>query len=263
MSRIQCILIIIFSIFLGNTPGQSQIVTTRPNINIPAPRIPKIFSSTKSIIVPDCKDADLGGPGHGAPEHTKILLSYNHPNNRDERYDFRWIKVIPLNLNSNTTFRKSYPGLALAHDALRLLLKSRPTKIDFKKEIPVWDHDDIEQTIHSKFQYIDTPEQSGMLFVNHDTYDMSNPITNTEIYLIYQGISTDGNYFISAWFNISNSILNGFDNETYLREYLKLDAIQMAQKTKEIGKQLDDLPNSSFHPSIDDIITVIKSIRFK
>jgi hypothetical protein len=115
-------------------------------------------------------------------------------------------------------------------DALRMLLEERP---DFEtvEDVPYLPLVNAVQAVWAQPQYLDFEGGSGVRYVT--TFQQAaEPITNSGLFYTFQGITDDGQYYISASFPVSTSVLpeaptveateEAFDSEANRTEVIAL-----------------------------------------
>ncbi len=113
------------------------------------------------------------------------------------------------------------------------------------------------QVFHAKVQRIDTPALSGFRFIT--TYSQwAVPINNNELFYTFQGITSDGQYWVSVILPLTNAFLPetdevpGGDHSTWSEGYEDYLAALIPQ--------LDALADDSFNPSLILLDELVQSM---
>ena len=103
---------------------------------------------------------------------------------------------------------------------------------------------------------------TGVRFITEYS-DAPTPITNSNIFYTFQGLTDDGQYWVAVTLPISSPILpDDYDSmpEGYTRESLILSYQSYVREVKEA---LEAQAPSSFSPSIDSLDSLVKSILIR
>jgi hypothetical protein len=209
------------------------------------------------------QDVGDGVPEGIAPEHSCFYFKSKIPLpalEQGPRYFFpadSFICVIPLKDLSVGDFRAAYPSLSDAARELRRILSARPRTLTARvRGIIDQPWVEAEQSIFSRFQYLNFRSGSGVLFLTqYDQEDPPTPINNEELTCNFQGLTRDGKYYVAARLPISHpSLPKGIDftddNERNKgRLYLR-----------RAEARLNTLPENSFYPSLASLKALLSSI---
>jgi LppP/LprE lipoprotein len=100
-------------------------------------------------------------------------------------------------------------SVAQGVDDLRALLASRPTN---PEAIPVFPVYPASQTIRAQVRYLDFPSGSGVRFVTRYAQDVS-PVTNQFVFFTFQGLTSDGQHYVSLFWPVDTSALPNTSEE--------------------------------------------------
>ncbi|HEU4870883.1 MAG TPA: hypothetical protein VFT08_08540 [Pyrinomonadaceae bacterium] len=166
--------------------------------------------------------------------------------------------IIPLTDTSVRDYAKSYPYIHEAAIKLRKLLAKRPARFRANKDINDVPFNNASAAIQSKVQYLSFKTGAGILFLTQYSQDTApSPVNNEELTCNFQGLSTDGKYYVAARLAITHpSLPKGIDftniptreadkNQTYLRKDEQL---------------LNSFTDESFRPSLKSLKALIASI---
>ena len=214
-----------------------------------------------------------GGPADGegeSPEHYCFNLKDESPLpalEQGSRYFLpsdTFICAFPLQDASVKDFSKAYFPLNRDAVHLRKLLRDHPDNLErwreaTKIDIPDFPDLDAENSIVSKFQYLDFRSGSGILFLTQYANELEpNPVNNEELTLDFQGLTTDGRYYVAARLAITHpSLPRGID----FTNDIKRDGNRNYLKKEE--KELDRLPEESFQPSMTGLKAMLSSLQIQ
>lgn len=111
------------------------------------------------------------------------------------------------------------------------------------------------QVIRARAEYVDTPALSGVRYVTVYRQDVS-PFMGGEFFYTFQGLSQDGQYYVSAILNFDTTLfpaeLEAFDPTTFnASEYFN----QSIQQLNEAGTDV-------FTPALSSLDPIIQSLTF-
>ena len=116
------------------------------------------------------------------------------------------------------------------------------------------------EVFHSQVKYIKFQNGEGLRFVTQFASDVS-PVTNDRIIYTFQGITSDGAYYINATFRENNGILAAnYDDFMKSQDFNKFNEnyqSYMANTQEKLNQQPDD----SFNPSLGSLDTMISSLK--
>lgn len=213
------------------------------------------------------------GPADGtgeAPEHYCFNLKDKRPLpalDRGPRYFFptnSFICAFPLRDASVKDFGKAYSPLV--HDAMHLreLLRDHPGNLRHwsktnKMDIPDFPELDAYNSIIAKFQYLGFRSGTGILFLTQYGDELEpNPVNNEELTLDFQGLTSDGRYYVSARLAITQpSLPRGIDFTGHIKRDMKWNYL------KKEREELDRLPEDSFVPSMKRLKSMLASLHIE
>jgi hypothetical protein len=182
------------------------------------------------------------------PQYTSVTL---HGYALPDQPLFQRINVYPL-----AAFLALQPQLSTRVDALKALIAGGAPNAS---GLPVLDLFGAAQEFHAQYQVVAFANGSGIRFISQYAQYYA-PINNHDMFLIYQGLTSDEQYFISAVLRISNPILpasanplpGGMSGEQFADQF----DTYMADITNQLNAQTPD----SFVPSIPMLDALIQSI---
>ncbi|MBN2085481.1 MAG: hypothetical protein JW748_09675 [Anaerolineales bacterium] len=182
------------------------------------------------------------------PQYTSVTLEgYVLPG---ESY-FRRIHVYRL-----AEFLALRPQASTGVDELKTLIAGGAPGVD---ALPVMDLLGAAQEFHAQYRVVAFAGGSGIRFISQYAQYYA-PINNHDMFLIFQGLTSDEQYYISAILRISNPILpanplplpGGVTDEAFANNF--------AAYIADITGQLNAQPEASFLPSITLLDALIQSI---
>jgi hypothetical protein len=185
------------------------------------------------------------------PQYTSVTLEgYVLPG---EVY-FRRINVYRL-----ADFLALQPQAAARVDALKALIAGGAPGA---KALPVLDLFNAAQEFHSQYKVVSFTGGAGIRFISQYAQYYA-PINNSDMFLIFQGLTSDNQYFISAVLRISNPILPA-DASTIPGGMTEQEfADQFDTYIADITTKLNAQPEASFIPSITLLDALIQSITIQ
>jgi hypothetical protein len=183
------------------------------------------------------------------PEYTQVTLQgYVLP--PDQPY-FQTIHVYRL-----AEFLALRPQASTSVDALKALIAGGAPGAD---ALPVMDLLGAAQEFHAQYKVVSFAGGSGIRFISQYAQYYA-PINNRDMFLIFQGLTSDGQYYVSAILRISNPILpanpdNPPGGMTWDEFGNQFDAYIV-----DITNQLNAQPEASFVPGIPLLDAMIQSI---
>ncbi len=181
------------------------------------------------------------------PQYTNVTLEgYVLPG---EVY-FRRVNVYRL-----ADFLALRPQASASVNALKALIAGGAPGAD---ALPVLDLLGAAQEFHAQYKVVPFAGGSGIRFISQYA-QFCSPINNHDMFLVYQGLTSDEQYYISAILLISNPILPG----NYQTQPAGMDPNQPCDGfdpyIADITNQLNAQPEASFMPGIPLLDALIQS----
>ncbi len=140
--------------------------------------------------------------------------------------------------------------------ALQSLLSSRPAA---PEEIPYLPIVNAAQVVRTQVAYLDFANGSGVRFITYYAQDVS-PLTNDAIFYTFQGLTSDGRYYISADFPVNASTLPAtYDESAAAADYDAFAQNYLAYLDETIA-QLDALTPTDFTPNLTLLDSLLQSL---
>jgi hypothetical protein len=141
--------------------------------------------------------------------------------------------------------------------ALKQLLKAKPTTFGAQDTIPVLPVFNAVQVFRAHVNYVDFQNGSGARFITQ--YDQGPiPINNSELFYAFQGITTDGNYYVAAFFPLTYAALPADASNAIT--VIGSDFLSYLDRTvKTLGTAVED----SFSPTLGTLDKMLNSLKVK
>lgn len=198
--------------------------------------------------------AEIDGPAP-YPAYTQYLL-------QDYAYETPFAPGAQINILSTSNFAE-LPVYGDQLNALYLLLAERPELSDYVTAapgtpevatlpfLPVYP---AAQVFRAQPEYLEMPGLSGVRYLVYFSQGV-NPIVEGNVFYTFQGITDDGQYFVSIIFPVNTGVLsidgNVEDYDAFATNYLPyLDEVVQRVHTAEF-----------FSPALSTLDDVVQSIR--
>ncbi len=142
-------------------------------------------------------------------------------------------------------------------EKLKQLLGDAPGAPEQIPLIPIFN---AAQVFRSQVKYLNFQSGQGVRFVTQ--YDQAIiPINNQEIFYTFQGLTSDGRYYVTAIFPVATSALpaTGEVSQDQMQTFSTADGFQ--NYLNQTVQSLNGLSASDFTPNLDLLDALIKSIR--
>ena len=189
----------------------------------------------------------VSGEGGSIPEYRAVYLD-GYPGGVGGYYTAQ-IAVFPVD-----TFRTYGP----ANTQIEMLQQIITTHSDqFPDQLPFMPVEDNVRTLRARIGYLDFQNGKGIRYLTGGGF--ANPITNMNFLYVYQGITADGKYYVSAILPIAHPSLPPDDGQ------IPAD-VQAAASSDfnayiaNLTQQLEAADPASFTPNLDLLDDLIKSL---
>lgn len=153
--------------------------------------------------------------------------------------------------------RAPYKTIQRSISQLKELLNKRPLVSGSNSHLPDYPPRNAAHCFEVKLAYVDAPWGSGICYVTQFTQDGGSPANNEELTYQFQGISKDGNYYVSANFRITNpKIRKGIDDDQP-----KGSTPRSKGDYGPDERLLSKEPDRAFTPSLDSLRKWIGAIK--
>jgi len=200
------------------------------------------------------------GPS-GIPEHAQINFGVTDPSERQVGDPI--IYVIPVAEYEQLWETNGDQSVTNSIDALQTLLVDKPEQIPISG-MPVLPYEEVSGTndLDVQGKYLDIKMGSGVRFVGRFSQD-PNPVVNDnpQLFYIFQGFTTDGQYLISFFYPVSTEALPTSDDvPDEERQAVESDPETYMQTKAE---ELNALQPSDWEPDLATLDAVIASLEFE
>ncbi|NMC52976.1 MAG: hypothetical protein GYA48_05010 [Chloroflexi bacterium] len=244
-------------------PVEPTALPTSAPAEVPAPDENKRVSNVNGVYFeyPEWLASDVAANIYDAPppnaDDPYFLVEVDHRIFEFQNYHLEDHFLTPLiNIYPLEEFQQVNPGAAAQITLLKDLISwqglgaSRPDGLPF---LPIFN---AAQSFFTKVEFINTDSVNGLRYLTQ--YQQATyPIQNGQMIYTFQGITTDGKYYVSAVFPESHAILEPYDDFEYTAEFEE----NFMDYLREIGEQLRAEPDESFSPGLDALDGVIESLR--
>lgn len=189
------------------------------------------------------------------PASTHLMFG-GYPVSRD--YQQAHIALLPVEAATALTLRAEQRV-----EQLQALLAEQPAPPVALKELPFLPLNNAAQIIHARGATLSFSDGSGLRYLT--TYAQANvPIANDSLIYTYQGITSDGRFYVSASFPVESDALphdmaaaqaEGWDASLYALDELAYEEYLSGQRAL-----LESLQNGDFTPSLDTLDAVMQSL---
>ncbi len=148
------------------------------------------------------------------------------------------------------------PSTAQVVSDLKSLLLSKPAS--YTGTLPLLPPISASQVFHAKDQYLDFHNGSGIGYITAYKQDVS-PLTASQIFYTFQGLTNDGQYYVAAFYPISTTLLPAQDNmtgEEYQQFFQEYDSYLVT-----VTEQLNELLPAGYVPDLRLIEDLMRSIE--
>lgn len=243
--------------------AQPAVPPTSAPVEAPAADESKRVSNVNGVYFeyPAWLASDVAASIYDAPpanaDDPSFLIEVDHRKFEFQNYSLEDHFLTPLiNVYPLEEYQRVNPGAAAQITLLKDLIgwqslgASRPDGLPF---LPIFN---AGQSFFTKVAFINTDSVNGLRYLTQ-FQQAAYPVQNGQMIYTFQGITTDGKYYISAIFPESHAILEPYDDFEYTAEFEE----NFWDYLMEIGEQLRAEPDESFNPGLDALDALIKSLR--
>jgi len=141
---------------------------------------------------------------------------------------------------------------------LRQVLAARPS-VAPEKGLPFLPFWNAAQMLRVKITYLDFANGAGIRYLSQYGQDAA-PINNKYLFYTFQGLTSDGRYYISAILPVANPVLPPDDSVIPGGDYAKFSD-NFAGYLKDMELTLNSQPDDSFQPHLTLLDNLVKSIK--
>ena len=212
-------------------------------VNLP----PGVAGSGQSVVIPSTGQTDQVAPWEVAPLHEEILLNgYALSGTFHEPY----IRIYPV-----TDYVALVPSLAERADLLKQIIQNKPADPGSVPLLPPWN---AAQVFLAKPAYLDFQNGSGIRYLTQ--YGQSYaPINNQDLFYSFQGLTSDGRYWVSAILPVSHPSLQAAADNPMPSDFSEF-AENFNQYIELIKANLNTQPEDTFTPSLAELDAMMQSM---
>lgn len=211
---------------------------------------PAVARSWKAEYVPQGpgSSSSAGPVSHTDPEHIIFKLNdYVAPSQSTADILQPRIYIYPA-----VEMSEQNQGAGIQIQALQAYLATPPADLmDLSAEIPFLPLVNGAQVLHTQVKFLDFQNGSGVRFITSIAQGFV-PIGNGAIFYTYQGLTSDGAYYVAVLMPVTNPILDGGPPDNFMD-----DPISYVQG---IAEQLDRQPSSSYTPDLSSLDAIIETL---
>lgn len=207
---------------------------------------------TRGKLMPAIPKAPEAGFGGAAPAHVLLTFGANQRpyilSPRDPQ-----LRVFPV-----AAWRRIDPVFAGVIDDLRDVLTKQP--VEFTSDIPVLPLINAAQMFRARVRYLSFQNGAGVRFVTA-YMDELMPVTNQNILYTFQGLTSDGNYYVSFFYPLTTPALP--DNAGYTQAAHDIDAFirNFDRYLIDTINMIERQPADVFTPGLAALDELIASLR--
>lgn len=194
------------------------------------------------------------GPAFGGarPAQVRFLFNGAKPD------DFFNPHLAQVDVFKTDDWSKLDPAIAQQVTDLQALLKDKPAT--FPKYMPFLPPANAQQVLHAQAKYLDFQNGSGVSYITYYAQDVS-PVTADQIFYTFQGLTSDGKYYVQVFYPITTSLLPK-DANTALGgasydEWTKNYTTYLSNLTKD----LNGLLPAAYSPNLTLIDNLVQSLQ--
>jgi hypothetical protein len=213
------------------------------SLNLP----PSVASSAQSMIVAAVSSSDQVAPWEISPQHEEMKFTGYIISNT---FHDASINVYPVQ-----DFITIEPAVADHVTELQKIIKEKSNNPGNVPILPLWN---AAQVFLSNPVYLDFQNGSGIRYLTQYG-QASMPINNHDLFYSFQGLTSDGKYWISAILPVNHPSLQATYDDPLPADYDQFIA-NYEQYTTLMRANLDTQPPVTFKPSLADLDAMIGSI---
>lgn len=141
---------------------------------------------------------------------------------------------------------------------LEQILDDKPAEVDSLPFLPLWN---AAQFMQAKIKYLDFQNGAGVRFLTQ--YGQAAwPINNKDMFYTFQGLTSDGNWYVAAIFPAAHPSLP-YDDQTVPGGDAATFAENFSDYLAQIEPQLSTLADESFTPDLAALDRLVQSLQVK
>jgi heat shock protein HslJ len=169
------------------------------------------------------------------------------------------IYIIPIDAYENLWKSGGDPSVTGAITKLQSLLSEKPDFASFGLPVLPFERASGVNDLAVQGSYLNTPSSDGIRFVGRFVQGQQ-PVSNSNLYYIYQGISPDGKYLVAFLYPVKANILPADGSVTAEDQQAATQDFNSYLSTKSAA--LKGLTPADFQPNLTVLDEMIKSLKF-
>ncbi len=236
------------------TVAPTEVPTAEPPKSVPGVNLtldPALGKSIGAQIMPAVPKSEGPAFNGATPEHVLITFDGETLDENDPRQ--RQIGIYPVE-----GLRAIDPTIGKSIDELKRILDRKSATV--RGDIPFWPVQAAQQVFHSNMEYVKFANGDGIRFVTRYAQDVS-PITNADLFYAFQGLTSDGQYLVSARYPLSaEGLPESFDSSPAATSYDEFSK-NFEKYLKDTTAQLDKLKPEQFKPDLSKLDSMLTSLQ--
>ncbi len=234
---------------IPTVPAPPTAVPNETGVTLTVP--PTIAQSTAAKVEAAVPRTDAPAFGGAAPAH--VVVSFDSDALTGSPRE-RQVRVYPVD-----GLRAIDPLVGQEIDKLKELLAKKPETIE--GDVPLLPVQGAAQVFHSQVKFVDFASGSGVRYITAYAQDVT-PITNENAFYTFQGLTSDGKYYIAAFYPISSTALpNTFNDSPAAQDLQEFSKPEKYKKyLAEASAGLNSLPADQFAPDLSQLDAMVQSL---
>ncbi len=143
-------------------------------------------------------------------------------------------------------------------DSLQKLLANRPSNSSGALPfLPIWN---AAQVFHAQLKYIHFQNGEGIRYLSQGA-QAATPVNNHDMFYTFQGITTDGAYYISAILPVSNAMLPAdYESGMAGRDYMEFSDNYLSY-ISDIQNRLNEQNAAAFTPNLEQLDALFETLK--
>lgn len=212
-------------------------------VNIPA----GVAASGQSEVIPPTGQSEEVAPWDVAPLHEEIMLEGYA---LADTFHKPVIRIYPVR-----DFIALEPALAERANTLEQIIRDQSADPGYVPLLPPWN---AGQMFLAKPAYLEFKNGSGIRYLTQYGQSFA-PINNQDLFYSFQGLTSDGNYWVSAILPVSHPSLQPSADNPMPSDFSEF-AENFEQYITLIKANLDTQPEDTFTPSLAELDAMMQSM---
>ncbi|MBW7881340.1 MAG: META domain-containing protein, partial [Caldilineaceae bacterium] len=208
-----------------------------------------------AVIEPVAYDTSMPPGAQGQPRHFVFAFDGDNPD-QAQQLGNGYVAVYPVEEYKQIWAEADDPFVADTLAQIETLLTDRPAAP--QPALPVLPPVPAANDLAAQVAYLDLPDGAGVRFVGRFVQDLS-PVENAQLRYLFQGLTRDGQYLITASIPVTTSLLpaepqslSGAEYERFVQDYIGY--------LEETTATLDAAAPGDFVPDLDVLDALLESV---